>query len=192
MQYPIILNLERLSVVIIGGGSIAFRKCKYFLEINKYVTVIAKEVIPQFINSKNYINLILDSYKEEYIRQANLVIIATDDKKLNREIALTSLKQGKLVNVADDKNLSNFHIPAAVKRGDLLLTVSTSGKSPALAKQIKEELSIIYDETYETYVNLLGKARIQILSNNSDPKIKKEKLNQLLALNLEELIKIYG
>lgn len=192
MQYPIHLNLKNMSVVIIGGGSVAYRKCRYFLDIKKDVTVIAKHLIPEFIAHKDQIDIILGSYNKSHITNANIVIIATNNRALNKEIALTSLSHGKLVNVVDDKNLSNFHTPAVVKRGDLLLSVSTSGNSPSLSKKIKEELSLIYDETYEVYIHLLGKGRNEILNSYRDSKVRKEKLSQLLSLSLEELSNLYG
>jgi len=191
MHYPIHLNLEKLEVVIIGGGSIAYRKCQFFLEINKKVTVVTKEISCEFKGIQNQLTLILDAYKEDYLKDAFIVIAATNDPMLNQNIAQYCLKHQKLVNVVDDAKLSNFIIPATLKRGDLLFSVATGGNSPSLAAKIKKELAITYDETYERYVFLLGQGRQHILTTVADPLVKKQKLNQLINLSLEELEALY-
>lgn len=187
MYYPINLKIEDMKIVIIGGGKVAYRKCMNFLAFNKKVTVVSKDFIDEFNEIKNKIEIIKDTYDENYIKNAFIVVAATDNKNINNEIGTYCRQQGKLVNVVDDACLSNFTVPSFVKRGDLLLSVSTSGKSPSLSSKIRQELEEVYDESYEEYVNLLGIARKTIIRETDDIKERRKQLKELLDLSVEEL-----
>ena len=115
---------------------------------------------------------------------------ATNNQDVNRKIGLYCREHRKLVNVVDNANLSNFTVPSFVKRGDLLLSVSTGGKSPSLSSKIRKELERIYDESYEEYVKLLGQVREIIIKNTVDIKERRVKLKEILDLSIEELKKI--
>lgn len=187
MFYPINLKIEDMKIVIIGGGKVAYRKCMNFLLFNKKVTVVSKNLIGLFNEVKNSVDIINDNYDEKYIEDAFIVIAATNNKEINKEIGVYCRQHGKLVNVVDDINLSNFTVPSYVKRGDLLLSVSTGGKSPSLATKIRKKLEESYDESYEEYINLLGKARSEIIKSTVNIDERKKKLKDLLNLDLEDL-----
>jgi len=187
MLHPIHLNTENMCITIIGGGKIAFRKCRFFLTDRKQITVVSKHFISEFDTINTQVKLIHDTYKAEYIKNSLIVIAATDNPKLNLEIANYCKQHQKLINIANDSVLSNFIIPAHIRRGSLLLSTSTCGKSPSLTAKIKQELEITYDDSYEHYVNLLGEARKKILATVNDPITRKAQLNQLINLSLEEL-----
>ncbi|OJT76100.1 siroheme synthase, partial [Clostridioides difficile] len=137
MLYPINLKLDELDVVIIGGGEVAYRKCKNFLEFNKNVTIVSKQILNKFYDLKGNIKIIKDDYKEIYIKDASVIIAATNNRELNMEIGLYCKAKNKLVNVVDNIEISNFTVPSYIKRGDLLISVSTGGKSPSLSSKIK-------------------------------------------------------
>ncbi|MEG1410531.1 MAG: bifunctional precorrin-2 dehydrogenase/sirohydrochlorin ferrochelatase [Terrisporobacter sp.] len=189
MLYPINLKIDNMKITIIGGGKVAYRKCMNFLDFNKKVTVISKDFIEEFENIKYDIEMIKDNYEEKYIKDSYIVIGATNNKKVNEEIGIYCSKNGKLVNIVDNPKLCNFTVPSYIKRGDLLLSVSTGGKSPSLSAKIRKELEETYDETYEEYINILGKAREQIINNTLDIQKRREDIKELLNLSIEELIK---
>jgi len=160
MYYPIHLDLTDINITIIGGGKIAFRKCQFFLEKKKPVTLVAKDFIPEFKGvQKKGLNLIQDEYCQSYIEGSFLVIAATDDVMLNEEIGRYCKSKGKLVNVASDASLSNFIIPSIISRGDLLLSVSTSGKNPSLTKEIKQQLQQRYGDNYSEVIKNLPRIK---------------------------------
>lgn len=140
MLYPINLKLDELDVVIIGGGEVAYRKCKNFLEFNKNVTIVSKQILNKFYDLKGNIKIIKDDYKEIYIKDASVIIAATNNRELNMEIGLYCRAKNKLVNVVDNIEISNFTVPSYIKRGDLLISVSTGGKSPSLSSKVKKKL----------------------------------------------------
>lgn len=190
MFYPINIKIDDMQITIIGGGKVAYRKCMNFLDFYKKVTVVSKDFIDEFNEIKDKINIIKDGYDEKYIKESFVVIAATNNKCINRKIGIYCRDNGKLVNVVDDVNLSNFTVPSYVKRGDLLLSVSTGGKSPSLSSKIRKELERIYDESYEEYVKLLGQVREVIIKNTVDIKERRVKLKEILDLSIEELKKI--
>lgn len=190
MYYPINLKIDDMKIVIIGGGKVAYRKCMNFLAFNKKVKVISQDFIEEFEEIKNKIEMIKDSYDEKYIKDDFVVVAATNNKEINREIGTYCRRYNKLVNVVDDKELSNFTVPSFVKRGDLLLSVSTGGKSPSLSSKIRKDLEEVYDESYEEYVELLGQAREMIIKNTTDIKERRKKLKELLDLSFYELREI--
>lgn len=187
MLYPVNIELQDLEITIIGGGEVAYRKCINFLRFEKTVKVVSNNFIDKFDGLKDKIEIIKDIYKEEYIKNSFIVVAATNDKEVNKIIGIYCRENGKLVNVVDDIKLSNFTVPSYIKRGDLLISVSTGGKSPSLSSKIKKELEETYDDSYEEYINLLGQIRKEIINNNEDISLRKKKLNELINLNLEEL-----
>ena len=187
MLYPINLNIDKMKITIIGGGKVAYIKATNFLNFNKTVTVVSNEFIEEFEEIKEKIEMIYDKYDEKYIEDSFVVVAATNNKQINHEIGVYCNQNGKLVNVVDDKELSNFTVPSYVKRGELLLSVSTGGNSPSLSAKIKRELEEKYDESYEEYIELLGLARKKIIEENKDIKERRNKIKALIDLSIDEL-----
>ncbi len=187
MLYPINIELKNIQVTIIGGGQVAYRKCKNFLAFNKKVKVISETFIEEFQEIKENIEMIEDIYKEQYIEKSFIVVAATNNREINKKIGIYCRKNGKLVNVVDDIELSNYTVPSYIKRGDLLISVSTNGKSPSLSSKIKKELKVKYDDTYEEYIQILGEIRDIVIKKNDNILERKRILNSLVNLNLEEL-----
>ena len=192
MYYPINLKIDDMKIVIIGGGKVAYRKCMNFLAFNKKVKVISQDFIEEFEEIKDQIEMIKDTYDEKYIKDDFVVVAATNNKEVNHKIGIYCRQYNKLVNVVDDGELSNFTVPSFVKRGDLLLSVSTGGKSPSLSSKIRKDLEEVYDESYEEYVELLGQAREMIIKNTDDIKERRKKLKELLDLSFDKLREIYS
>lgn len=186
MLYPVNLDLKNMKVTIIGGGEVAYRKCKNFLEFGKNITVVSPEYIDKF-KLLNNIELIYDIYKEEYIKDSFIVVAATNNKEINKSIGIYCRNCGKLVNVVDNIEISNYIVPSSLKRGDLLISISTGGKSPSLSSKIKKELEKKYDDTYEEYINILGEIRQKIIKQYKNISDRKNMLNTLVNLSLEEL-----
>lgn len=187
MFYPINLKLKNIEITVIGGGEVAYRKCKNFLGFGKSVKVVSENFIEKFSTIESKVEIINDSYKEKYIKSSFIVVAATNNKEVNKKIGIYCRNNGKLVNVVDDIELSNYTVPSCVKRGDLLISISTGGNSPSLSSKIKRELENKYDNTYEEYVSLLGEIRKEIIEKIEDISERKNKLNALVNLDIEEL-----
>ena len=190
MFYPVNINLDNMEIIIVGGGKVALRKCMNFLDFGKSVTVLAPEFDSRFLEIGNKVDLIEDTFKEEYIEKFDIVVAATDNKEVNEEIACICRKKSKLINVVDSRDLSDFTVSSYVKRGDLLIGISTGGKIPALSAKIRRDLEEIYDESFAEYVDLLGELREKIIKKYEDKTERKEVLKALVKLDIEELKEI--
>lgn len=188
MHYPAMLNLRNKKCAVIGGGNVAFRKCKALLECGANIKVISPEFQKEFDDlNPEHISLIKDVYKAQYIEDCFLVIAAAGEKEVNLRIYSYCSEKNILVNVVDEIELCTFTAPAYFRRGDLTIAVSTGGKSPALAKKIKEEIAGNYGEEYSEYVETMGLIRAEILKKGYSPEERLRILKQLLLLSHKEL-----
>src|SRR6185436_3796488 len=140
--YPLVLtNLAHARCVVVGGGRVAERKVRELLAGGARPLVISPLLTAALAawHAAGQIEHMARCYQEGDLAGAFLVIAATDDSLVNRAVAAEGARRGILVNSAADPSAGNFHTPAAVRRGDLLLTVSTGGGSPALAAHIQRE-----------------------------------------------------
>lgn len=192
MFYPLMLNIKDKDTTVIGGGKVAFRKVKKLLEYNAKVKVISKEFIEDFNFIKEKIVMIKEEYNKESLENSFLIFACTDSNKINFDIMKYCKENNILCNLADDLESSDFIVPSSIKRGELIISVSTLGKSPSLASKIRKELEDIYTIEYSDYVEVLGDIREILLKKCSD-KIKRKKiLNELVYLSYEDLLKRRG
>jgi siroheme synthase-like protein len=162
--YPVFLNLHGKKCVVVGGGRVALRKAKTLLDCGADITVISPRPhaeMPKLFKSKA-IQLVRRNYRPGDLRGATLSIAATHVKKINRKVAEESKKNGILVNVVDDAELSDVIIPSSFRRGDLSVAVSTSGMSPALAKKIRTKLEKNIGLEYSYLLSLVAETRSEI------------------------------
>ena len=164
--YPILVNLQGQRAVVIGGGRVAERKIETLLDHGATVHVIARELTPKLTGylSAGKIRHLGPDFKESHLNGAFVVFAATNETPLNRRVSEVARKRGLLVNAVDQPSDCNFIVPSILKRGDLLVSISTSGKSPSLARKIREELGGIFGKEYESLLILLGRLRQEILS----------------------------
>jgi siroheme synthase-like protein len=161
IYYPIFLNIQGKRCVVIGGGKVALRKIKMLLDCGANVSVISPKPHPDIakLSKERAIHLIQRDYESQDLKGAVIAIVCTDVKEVNRKVADEAKKAGILVNVADDPEPSDFIIPAFFRRGNLTLAVSTSGKSPALARKIRTKLEKSFGEEYASLLSLIGEVR---------------------------------
>lgn len=189
MFYPAMLNIEGKIVSVVGGGEVALRKVKGLLEHKAYVRVISPQFLEDFIALGGQLELIKQCYREELIKESFMVIAATSSKEVNLKIENYCKENKILCSIADDMKLSDFIIPSTIRRGSLVIAVSTEGKSPALVSRIKKEIEEKYPEEYELYVDVLGEIRELIQSRFSDINLRKKLLREVLSLSFEELVR---
>jgi len=159
---PIVINLEKVKITIFGGGEVASRKVKNLVGSN--ITIVAEKVIEE-IESLESITIVRKKIEQEsdvidYINDSDFVIIATNDSKINTMIKNVCKKKNKIYNSVDDKD-SKVIFPAFIYDGDLIIAVSTSGKAPALASYIKEDV-MQHVNKYTKAINIIEKIRKNI------------------------------
>ena len=141
--YPIILDLANKKIAVVGGGKIAARKINSLLAIKVSPTVIS----PKLANSipLEQIHWIQDYYQRKYVMTMDLIIACTNNLQINRQIVQEATVR-QLVNDTSEKNYSNFYNMATIMQDDLLIGLSTVGKSPAKVKKIKKMLEKWLDQ----------------------------------------------
>ena len=170
--YPINLDITNKRCLVVGGGDVAERKVQRLLECGARSVVIGKTLTPglEAMKRNGRIDHIDDDYDESYINDAFLVIGATDCDNINADMAKIGRDRGILVNIVDDPDKCDFILPSLFQQGDLIIAISTSGKSPALAKKLRQEMEGKYGPEYNTLLDILGKLRerIMIRGHSSD------------------------
>jgi precorrin-2 dehydrogenase/sirohydrochlorin ferrochelatase len=180
--YPILIQLEGMKAVVVGGGVVAERKIDVLLACHADIHVISRELTPKLSKylEERRIKLSGHEFKDSYLDEAFVVIAATDDPLLNRQVSESASARGLLINAVDQPADCNFIVPSILKRGDLLVAVSTSGKSPAFAKKIREGLEGQFGDEYGSFLVLMGCLREEILEKGLSQEENKRIFQQLI------------
>ncbi|SDD63962.1 precorrin-2 dehydrogenase / sirohydrochlorin ferrochelatase [Algoriphagus faecimaris] len=162
--YPIFLKVHELNVLLIGGGFVATEKLEFLLKSSPeaQVTVVSKMFRPEFLalaEGRDTVTLIEDAYDQKYLGGKHIVIAATDDKKVNRQIRDEAKERFLLVNVADTPELCDFYLGGIVTKGNLKIAISTNGKSPTTAKRLRQLLEEVLPEEIDDLLENLNAYR---------------------------------
>ena len=188
--YPISLNVSGRRCVVVGGGQVALRKVLMLLEFGADIEVVSPKLCPELsrLAESGKTKATLRSYQPGDLRHAFIVIAATDDSSTNLEVVTDAKREGVLVNVVDDPELSNFIVPSCLRRGKITIAVSTGGVSPALARSIRTRLEKDLGSEYASLAELVGEVRTELKSQ--DIKVNGDAWQRALDLDwLIELIK---
>ena len=189
--YPIFLKVENRPCLVVGGGEVGARKVKTLLNCGASVALVSPEVV-DWLKKKirdGVVDLVGNHYEENQLEGCFLVIAATDDLELNSQIAKDAERRGLLCNVVDYPQEGNFILPALIQRGALTLAISTSGKSPALARQIRQDLEQRFGVEYADFLAIMGAVRSRLLRESQDSRSNKEKFDGLVKSELLELVR---
>jgi len=189
--YPVHLDINNRNVLVVGGGGVGTRKVRTLLACGARVTVVSLEASRQLRDLATSGEIILEkrSYQSDDLSGMFLVIGATNDEKLNRQISGDADRLNTLCNIADRPEVCNFILPSIVHRDDLVITISTSGKSPALAKKLRRSLENQFGEEYGTLLRLMGAIRKKLLRQAHEPEAHKPLFEQLLNSDLIGMIR---
>ncbi|UPW81683.1 bifunctional precorrin-2 dehydrogenase/sirohydrochlorin ferrochelatase [Lysinibacillus sp. Ag94] len=185
--FPIHINIEYKTVVIVGGGHVATQKIASLLPAKANIVVVSptldESLLP--LAELGQITWREKEFEARDLDDASLIIAATNDTSVN-EAVQEAAQHWQLINRADAQAESDFITPATVRRGPLVLTVSTSGASPALARKIKADLEEQFDEVYDDYVCFLQQARLMIAAQFDKGPQRRTALQALLEPSLLE------
>ncbi|MFA5065492.1 MAG: bifunctional precorrin-2 dehydrogenase/sirohydrochlorin ferrochelatase [Dehalococcoidia bacterium] len=162
--YPVYLNLQGRKCLIAGGGQVALRKATALLEHGAEVTVVSPRLCAGLrkLEREGMLKSVNRSYRDGDIKGVSIAVIATSNSKINRSAAEEARKRRVPVNVVDDPVLSDFIVPSILRRGDLSIAVSTSAKSPALARKIRSRLEGAFGNEYASLVTVIEEVRRRI------------------------------
>jgi precorrin-2 dehydrogenase / sirohydrochlorin ferrochelatase len=180
--YPVHLDIRGRSCLVVGGGGVGTRKADTLVSCGAQVKVVSLEVTDELqrMAAEGRIILMKRPYASADLSGMFLVIGATDDEDLNRRISADAEGSRTLCNIADRPEKCNFFLPSIVRRGDLVITVSTSGNSPALAKKLRHTLEAQFGEEYAVLLELLGAIRKRLLASDHAPEAHKALFEKLI------------
>ena len=172
--YPILLRLKGKPVLVIGGGKVAERKVESLLKYSAKVFLVSRGLTPglQKLLDENKIVFLGQEFCESYLDGKFLVIVATNDPLFNRSIADKARQKGVLVNVVDQPSDCDFIVPSVVKRGDLIISISTSGKIPFISKKIREKLESMYGSEHRIALEIMATVRQALIRAGKQDKEK--------------------
>lgn len=177
--FPIYIKLHEISTLVVGAGPVALEKLEaiYRNSPQARVQVIAAAVsaeVQQFVDQNHSVDLICRPFQEEDLEGKDLVILATNNDLLNQQIRELCRQRHLLLNVADKPSLCDFYLGAVVQKGNLKIGISTNGKSPTMAKRLREFLDELLPEEIDETLELMQQMRNQL---QGDFKAKVDQLN---------------
>jgi len=189
--YPVFLDITEKPCAVVGGGEVALRKTQRLLQCHALVRVITEELSPDWktLQGKDGLHFIRGKYESSHIEGMFLVIGATNRRDVNERVFRDARERHILVNIVDDPMRCDFILPSIVERGDLSVAVSTGGKSPAMAKHLREELENILGTEYETALEILGDIRRIVQAQNQPSSDNQKSFTKLISSDMLRLIR---
>jgi siroheme synthase-like protein len=184
------LNIEEKKIVVIGGGSVALEKIRKLIEFGAVVEVLSLAILSSILKLGHQVHCTIGPYTKDHIRNAFLVISATNDSIINRQVYKDCKDLGILCNVVDQPNLCDVVFTSALKRGQLIFSVSTSGQSPMLGQNIIAKLAQEYDYSWEEKIGLLGAIRTILKQREKDSFKRNKMLKAIINKDIDTLRRI--
>lgn len=180
--FPIFLNFENKKILVVGGGKIATSKIEKLLDFTKNITIISKSFTKKLAKKINKNSLISKkrAYQKDDIKGYDIVIVATNDIKLQKNIYKEAKKQNCLFNCSDIKKYCDFTFSSFMKKDDLIVAISTSGVSPALAKQMKKYFSKLIPEDISLFLQQMREDRKSLPKGKKRMKYFQSKVKEYL------------
>ena len=166
---PVALHGERITALVVGGGSVGTRKALALVETGAQVRVVAPDVSRELEAAERarQITIVRESYSARHLDWSMLVVAATSSREVNAQIAVDAHSAGKLVNITDFPDEGNFHSMAIHRSGDVTIAVS-SGGVPGAAARIRDAIAERFDGRYERAVSALRGLRSRLLATGND------------------------
>jgi precorrin-2 dehydrogenase/sirohydrochlorin ferrochelatase len=181
-KYPIFLELDGRRAVIVGAGAVATQKAQALLAAGARLVVVSKDIGDAMLTlcQGTSAEIIKSKYSKDYISEAVLVIAATNDSQLNKQIYKDCQELEILCNVVDAPELCDFIAPAIVKRGDLQIAIGTEGHCPAYAGHLRNKLEQTFTDKHGEFLAELAKLRRRIIEDIQDEAERKILLGELV------------
>lgn len=186
--FPVFLKLETLETLLVGGGNVGLEKLSALLKSSPMagitiVSITISNAIKKIIRDHKNVRLIERGFQESDLDQKDLVILATDDKPLHERIRSLAKQKHILINVADTPALCDFYLGSVVTKGNIKIGISTNGKSPTIAKRMREYFEEALPDNIETLLSNMQKIRTHIKGDFAE---KVKALNEVTSAWLEK------
>src|SRR5580658_2246004 len=182
--FPVFVKLEELKLLIVGGGNVGLEKLQTVLQNSPStaITVVAPHILPairELTARHPNIRLLERPFQPQDLEYADIAIVAVNDRAVSETVARQARARGTLVNVADTPDLCDFYLGSVVRRGSLKIAISTNGKSPTIAKRLKEEIGNMIPDEMDAVLDNMQTIRTHL---NGDFAEKVRRLNELTSV----------
>jgi precorrin-2 dehydrogenase/sirohydrochlorin ferrochelatase len=190
MFYPLFLDLKDRRVLVVGGGAVAERKVESLVAAGAAVNLVALDITDALaeLAEAGTIRLQQRKFVEADLDGMVLVISATDDRAAQAQIAAAARARNIPINTVDQPELCDFIVPAIVRKGDVVLAISTSGRSPALAAALRARLESVITDDVARAARILGEVRSEVHSRFEDPDRRKQVFAGIVASGILDWI----
>lgn len=170
-MYPIMFNVNDRPCLVVGGGGIALRKLEALLAAGARVTVVAPKPVEalEHLADDGAVALERRTYRAGEATSFSLVIAATDDREVNRQVFEDAEAAGIPVNVVDDPPLCTFHLPARIQRGKLQLAIASEGEAPFAVRRLRRLLEHRFDQSWAEWMEAAARFRRTVRRLELDP-----------------------
>lgn len=179
--YPLFLNIEGRTCLVVGAGAVGERKVKTLLKYGAKIRLVARELSTWIERkcSEKVVTWAGERYERSQLQGVSLAFAATDDFDLNRAIAADARELGVFCNMATEPDLGSFAVPSVFEQGSLSVAISTSGLSPAVAKLLRQKLEAEIGPEWDFFIRLLGELRERFKINGTVEKQGRKILSDL-------------
>ncbi|UIR57572.1 bifunctional precorrin-2 dehydrogenase/sirohydrochlorin ferrochelatase [Sphingobacterium sp. SRCM116780] len=165
--FPIFLKPDQIQILLVGGGPVGLEKFQAVIQNNEKakITVVATEICQEFkiiLAEYNHIVVAERDFINTDLDKKHIVILATNNDQLNQKIRTLANEKYILLNAADKPGLCDFYLGSIVKKGNLKIAISTNGKSPTIAKRVKEFLQDMLPDEIDETLHLMSQLRDQL------------------------------
>jgi precorrin-2 dehydrogenase/sirohydrochlorin ferrochelatase len=183
--FPSYFNLKNRKILLIGGSNIALEKLKKLVDFTLDITIISKEFSNEFLEFATKYNIPMSkkAYQKGDIDSYDIVIVATNTEDLHKNIYQESRSSRILVNSVDNIKYCDFIFPSYIKKGDLTISISTSGASPAMAKQLRIYIEKLIPSNIAEFLKEMRTLRKIIPKGKERMKFFEEKSNNFIKYN---------
>ncbi len=166
---PLNIDVRGMNILVVGGGAVACRKILALLDAGSTVSVVAPEITPEISNlmANGAIKVKTECYHTSDLADIFLVVAATSNPQINGKIAADARQRGILVTVTDAPEYGNCSFPAVLRRGSLEISISTNGRCPGFAAEIRDYLAEIIGDEYGTILETLSTKREKLLTEDN-------------------------
>lgn len=178
--FPVFQNIDDKKILVLGGGNVAKAKIRRLMQFTDKIKVIAKETDIDFIP--------VDKREFCYsdLENADLIVLALGDRKLEDEIAKECIDRGVLVNSASAPDSGNFYMPGIIKKGSLAIGISTGGNSPSYSKHLRKEIEALIPENIDEILLRLNEIRGKLKEDIPEQRMRQEILREIMLILIDK------
>ncbi len=190
--YPVFLDITGKQCLVVGGGKVAERKVEMLLQFNACVAVVSPTTtrILRKLGETDKIKYFRRTYRAKDLENTALVFACTDNSVINNKIKKDAIMKNIPVNVADCPDLCDFIVPSIIRKNNLTIAISTSGKLPLFSKKLRQKIEEVVTDHYLEYLHIVGEFRTYLLKTVKDARKRTSIMKAIAKMDMEEVVEI--